>query len=340
YGNFSLLDSFFTQIANEENTETNSPLPTGENSKANNKKIWIAVSLGLSGVVPIAIVVLVLRCRRNCKKETTESRRHPPEQPSESAFCSPLHDYEYVHYPCLVNGLRTPITATRTPLNERTLTRSAETSELRLPDQRLLTQTSSPTPGGTTRIRPYPSDQLDRCARVEDVDPQTEDFEYDYARVEIDPVKMRNIFRILGGNDAVDNIPNTCMEITIGDLSNTAFTPKPIVRKSSPSLSCRSDCDTCTYEIVAERKSGCCLRGNECLKPQNLRPPASYESLSGSRPEEYEEMGKRRSVMMVEDHESAEIEEDNGHEYYVFKAVAESDEGTGSSFSGLSILKS
>ena len=186
----------------------------------------------------------------------------------------------------------------------------------------------------------YPLDEFDGYARVEDVDPQTEDFEYDYARVEIDPVKMRNIFRILGSNDAVDSIPNTCMEITIGDLSNTAYTPKPIVRKLSPSRSCRSDCDSCTYEIVAERKSGCCLHGNECLKPQNLRPPASYESLSGSRPEEYEEMGRRRSVMRVEDHESAEIEEDNGHEYYVFKAVAERDEGTGSSFSGLSILKS
>ena len=70
-----LVILFLTQTSNEENTETNSPLPTVEYSKANDKKIWIAVSLGLSGVVLIAIIAivvfLVLRCRRNCKQETT-----------------------------------------------------------------------------------------------------------------------------------------------------------------------------------------------------------------------------------------------------------------------------
>lgn len=60
-------------MSNEENTETNNSLPTGEYSNANDKKIWIAVSLGLSGLVFIAIIVvvvfLVFKCRRNCKQE-------------------------------------------------------------------------------------------------------------------------------------------------------------------------------------------------------------------------------------------------------------------------------
>lgn len=58
-------------MSNEENTETNNSLPTGDNDK----KIWIAVSLGLSGLVFIAIIVvvvfLVFKCRRNCKQERT-----------------------------------------------------------------------------------------------------------------------------------------------------------------------------------------------------------------------------------------------------------------------------
>ena len=55
------------------------------------------------------------------------------------------------------------------------------------------------------------------------MNPQTEDFEYDYARVEIDPVELRNLFRISHSDGAIDNIPNTCMEITIGDLIDEAF---------------------------------------------------------------------------------------------------------------------
>ena len=58
-------------MSNEENTETNNSLPTGDNDK----KIWIAVSLGLSGLVFIAVIVvvvfLVFKCRRNCKQERT-----------------------------------------------------------------------------------------------------------------------------------------------------------------------------------------------------------------------------------------------------------------------------
>lgn len=65
----------FVQMSNEENTETNNSLPTGEYSNANDKKIWIAVSLGLSGLVFIAIIVvvvfLVFKCQRNCKQERT-----------------------------------------------------------------------------------------------------------------------------------------------------------------------------------------------------------------------------------------------------------------------------
>ena len=54
-------------------TFTTDPVPTGDYFQANDKQIWIAVSLGLAGVVLIVIIVvivfLVLKCRRNCKKE-------------------------------------------------------------------------------------------------------------------------------------------------------------------------------------------------------------------------------------------------------------------------------
>ena len=117
------------------------------------------------------------------------------------------------------------------------------------------------------------------------------------------------------------------MEITIGDLSNTASTTKILVSESSSSQSFKGDHETFTCEDVEVRKNDCCVHGNEGLKPQVLRPAASYEDLSGRRVEEYEEMGKRRSVLMVEDHEPVEIEEDNGHEYYVLEPVVECDEG-------------
>ena len=48
----------------------------------------------------------------------TDSHHHPTEPPATPAVCSSLHDYEYVHYPCLVDGVKTrPVT----PKGELTL---------------------------------------------------------------------------------------------------------------------------------------------------------------------------------------------------------------------------
>ncbi|KAL9959647.1 hypothetical protein ACROYT_G032987 [Oculina patagonica] len=160
-----------------EPTDSNS-VPTGGYSKASDKQIWIAVSLGLAGLVLIIIIVITaflwLKCRRNCKQERTGSLHHPAEQPSISAVCSPLHDYEYVHYPCLVEGARTPPVIPRgnpmyergednkliiwTPGHSGTLTRtnsqSADAAAPRLPYQRLLTRTSSSSPDCSATVGP------------------------------------------------------------------------------------------------------------------------------------------------------------------------------------------
>ena len=47
----------------------------------------------------------------NSLRNVVGSHQHPTEQPAMPAACSSLHDYEYVHYPCLVDGVRTrPVT--------------------------------------------------------------------------------------------------------------------------------------------------------------------------------------------------------------------------------------
>lgn len=72
-----LLDFYTCQKSTEglvESTDSNS-VPTGGYSKASDKQIWIAVSLGLAGLVLIIIIVITvflwLKCRRNCKQERT-----------------------------------------------------------------------------------------------------------------------------------------------------------------------------------------------------------------------------------------------------------------------------
>lgn len=118
------------------------------------------------------------------------------------------------------------------------------------------------------------------------------------------------------------------MKITIGDLNNTASSPKSHISKTSSSSPCIGDNENCTCEDIEEKNCpSCAHRKDESFKSKDLRPAVSYEDLSGGCPEEYVEMGKRKSVMIVEDHEPTGTEEDNDHEYFVLEAVVESDEG-------------
>lgn len=449
-----------SSISLVESTKFNTdPAPTGDYSEANDKQIWIAVSLGVAGVVLIVIIVitvfLVLKCRRNCKKERRGSHQHPTEQPATPAVCSSLHDYEYVHYPCLVDGIRTrPVTPKGNPLYERgrdnkliiwtpghsgSLTRpndqSADTSAPRLPYQRLLTRMSSSSPDcsgvvtpvsppGVEEVFPYqklvrtlPSQWRDQqgcghsegpatvgmsspeveeslpyqrlfrsmpslrreeqgCGHTEqsaaglnreespskayqslsleryplysvkecdgyakvDVPSRPESLEYDYARVsvELDPVELKKLFR--GLQNEAEEMPRASLEISIGDLDNTASSPDTDLKQSSGvsvkcSVStCTGDYENCLYKnITKENCSTGTDEDGEGVKPTDLRPAASYEDLSGGcriDPEEYTEMGKRRSTLIVEGNDSTDHEvEDNGHEYFVLERVIESTEG-------------
>lgn len=117
------------------------------------------------------------------------------------------------------------------------------------------------------------------------------------------------------------------MEIMIGDLSNIVFIIKIFVSELLFFQLFKGDYEIFMCENVEVRKNDCCVYGNEGLKLQILCLVVFYEDLLGCCVEEYEEMGKRRSVLMVEDYELVEIEEDNGYEYYVFEFVVECDEG-------------
>lgn len=158
--------------------------PKADLSDANTRQIWLIVALGLSAVVLIAIIVitgfLVVKCRRNCRKrQRTGSRNHlqvPVQVQPRSEENPAMHDYEYVHYPCLVEGGRappaTPIgnrkyergqdnkliiwTPGRSPLPNQNnqSTGAAGATAPRLPYQRLLTRTSSSSPDVTVSIQP------------------------------------------------------------------------------------------------------------------------------------------------------------------------------------------
>lgn len=170
-----------------------------------------------------------------------------------------------------------------------------------------------------------------------DGESRPESTDYDYARVpvELNPVELNKLFRI-SDNDTEDTcIPSSSMEISVGDLNNVTSNPKMIekrhsgVSEKSSTSSCSGDYENCTCENVEERN--CADRGgDECVKPQGLLPAASYEDLSGGcrlDPEEYVEMGKRKSTMIVESHDDAAEIDDGGPEYFVLEGLVESCEG-------------
>ena len=169
-----------------------------------------------------------------------------------------------------------------------------------------------------------------------DVPSRPESTEYDYARVsvELDPVELNKLFR--GFQNDTEEMPRASLEISIGDLDNTGSDPNAdqkrsseISEKSSVS-SCSGDYENCLCKNVTKRNSLTCEDDDdEGVKPKDLRLATSYEDLSGAcgvDPEEYIEMGKRRSTLIVDSNDSTEVE-DSGHEYFVLERVIESSEG-------------
>lgn len=158
---------------------------------------------------------------------------------------------------------------------------------------------------------------------------------YDYARVsmELDPVELNKLFRV--SHNETEEMPRSSMEISVGDLDNTGSNPntdqKRIsgVSEESSGFSCRGDYENCSCKNITKRNS---LTGgneaDECVKPKDLRPATSYEDLSGGcrvDPEEYIEMGKRKSTLIVESNDTTDHEtEDGGHEYFVLERLVES----------------
>lgn len=160
--------------------------------------------------------------------------------------------------------------------------------------------------------------------------------EYDYARVsvELDPVELKKLFRT--SHSETDEMPRTSMEISIGDLDNTTSNTNidqkrhSGISKTSSTSSYSSDYENCTCKSITKRDSqSSANRDDDCVNTNDLRPAVSYEDLSGDcrlDPEEYVEMGKRRSTMIAESCDPTDTE-DGGHEYFVLEGLVESCEG-------------
>lgn len=152
--------------------------------------------------------------------------------------------------------------------------------------------------------------------------------------MELDPVELNKLFRI--SHSETEEMPRSSMEISIGDLNNTASNTNTDqkrhsgISKTSSTSSCSGDYENCTCKTVTKRDSQSSVnRDDECVKSKDLRPATSYEDLSGGcrlYPEEYVEMGKRKSTMFVESRDPSDTE-DGGHEYFVLEGVVESCEG-------------
>ncbi|XP_074609713.1 uncharacterized protein LOC141863913 [Acropora palmata] len=158
--------------------------PTTSYSKQSSRQTWLVVFLSLAGSVFIAVVVISVclfgKCRKNCRKQQrTVSRRQlvsareSSQPPSNACAVSALQDYEYVHYPCLVEESETqPVKPTGNIKYERgednkliiwskghdgvtTPNKQAtSTTAPRLPYQRLLSRTSSSTPDCSSSMKP------------------------------------------------------------------------------------------------------------------------------------------------------------------------------------------
>ena len=167
-----------------------------------------------------------------------------------------------------------------------------------------------------------------------------ESTEYDYARVstELDPVDLNKLFRISHSSETAEESPRSSMAISIGDIDNT--TSNVIINqkrhlgisKSSSTSSCSGDYENCTCKNTAKRNGLLNVdKDGECEKSKDLRPAVSYEDLSGGcrlDPEDYVEMGKRKSMMIAEESRDLTETEDSGHEYFVLESVVEACEGT------------
>ena len=159
--------------------------------------------------------------------------------------------------------------------------------------------------------------------------------EYDYA----DPIELNRFFRISRSESK-----QTTVEISIGDLGEAASNQQ-IQQKQQRQDNCVRVQDSVSYENVENSDMGENLSvastSDNGLKADGLSSVTSYEDLPEDclgdlpgepclDPEEYVEMGKRRSVLIVEDsgpsrcHGFDKIEEEDP-EYYVLEGMETSE---------------
>ena len=162
--------------------------------------------------------------------------------------------------------------------------------------------------------------------------------EYDYA----DPVELNKLFRLSRSKSQ-----QATMEISIGDLGDTASNHDQQQQENCAGVQtsvCASDAGG-NYENVEDIDLGdnfcTAIRIHKGLNADGLSSTTSYEDSSAKcsvrssgelvDPEEYVEMGKRRSLLIMENSDSsncngfAKIEEE-GPEYFVLEGL-ETDEG-------------
>ena len=154
--------------------------------------------------------------------------------------------------------------------------------------------------------------------------------DYEYA----DPIELNKNFRISSSESE-----HTTSEISIGDLGD-ATTIQQIQQQQQRHGNCVRVQDSVSYENIEnsymENSSIAAITSDNGLKADGVSPAASYEDvpegclgdLSRMRldPEEYVEMGKRRSVLIMEDsgpsgcHGFDKIEEEDP-EYYILEGT-------------------
>lgn len=170
----------------------------------------------------------------------------------------------------------------------------------------------------------------------------TADYEY------TDPLELSRLFRLSHSGSE-----NVSMEITIGDLDDGASNPQQQQENCDGERESVSSPNDGRYENVEDigvnNRLTRTAKSVESLGPKGLSSATSYENLSVGRldrlskggcldqlssrcldPEEYVEMGKRRSMLSIEGADSSssygfEKIEEEGHEYFVLEGVETSE---------------
>ena len=188
------------------------------------------------------------------------------------------------------------------------------------------------TPAYTLFLQFCPKESDAGYMRMEGIPMPQSTAEYDYA----DPIELKKFFRISRSESK-----QTTVEISIGDLGKEASNQQIQQRQDN----CVRVPDSVSYENVENSDMGenfsVAITSDNGLKADCLSSVTSYEDLPKGclgdlpeepclDPEEYIEMGKRRSVLIVEDsgpsgcHGFDKIEEEDP-EYYVLEGMETSE---------------